>query len=221
MSDLSFRRVTEAVLTPNRRYRGLSADERRGERRSRLLEAAADLFGTDGYAATSIERLCARAGVTTRHFYEEFKGREDVLSALCEEIDRRTFTAVQSAVERAPGDAEARTRAVVATFVAQLLADPSRARIVLVESPASGPASENWRRTHRRYADFIRSQCELLAGKGLLPSRDFTLAATALVGAMNELLVAHCTGNSAASIGELTDELVRIFLVVEGGRRAQ
>ena len=127
MSDLSSRPVTEAVLTPARRYRGLSADERRSERRARLLEAAADLFGSDGYAATSIERLCARAGVTTRHFYEEFKSREDVLSALCEEMDRATFSAVQSAVEREPDDAEARTRAVVATFITQMLADPRRA----------------------------------------------------------------------------------------------
>ncbi len=213
--------MTEAVLNPARRYRGLSADERRRERRARLLEAAADLFAADGYAATSIERLCARAGVTTRHFYEEFKSREDVLSALCEEIDRMTFAAIQSAVEQAPDDAEARTRAVVATFITQMLADPRRARIVLVESRASGATSENWRRTHARYAEFIRSQCELLAGKGLLPSRDFTLASTALVGAMNELLVAHCTGTSMASIDELIDELVHIFLAVEGGCRAR
>jgi AcrR family transcriptional regulator len=220
MSDIASPFVTEAVLTPPRRYRGLSADERRSERRSRLLEAGSDLFAADGYAATSIERLCARAGVTTRHFYEEFKGREDVLTALCEEIDRTTFSAVQSAVERAPDDAEARTRAVVATFITQMLADPRRARIVLVESPASVRPSENSRRTHRRYAEFIRSQCELLADKGLLSRRDFTLASTALVGAMNELLVAHCTGYSVASIRELTDELVHIFLLVEGRRRS-
>ena len=216
MSDVWSRPVTQAVLTPARRFRGLSADERRRERRARLLEAAADLFGADGYAATSIERLCARAGVTTRHFYDEFKSREDVLSALCEEMDRMTFTAVQSAVEQVPEDAEARTRAVVATFITQMLADPRRARIVLVES-ASGPTSETWWRAHGKYAELIRSQCELLAGKGLLPSRDFTLAATALVGAMNELLLAHCAGHSVASIDELIDELVHIFLVVEGG----
>jgi AcrR family transcriptional regulator len=198
----------------------LSADERRSERRSRLLEAAAELFGGDGYAATSIERLCARAGVTTRHFYEEFKSREDVLATLCDEIERATFSAVQSAVERAPNDAEARTRALVATFITRMLADPRRARIALVESPASGRPSDNWRRTHGRYAEFIRSHCELLADKGLLPTRDFTLASTALVGAMNELLVAHCTGYSVASVRELTDELVNIFLVVEGGRGA-
>jgi AcrR family transcriptional regulator len=220
MSDVSSRPVTEAVLTPARRYRGLSADERRAERRARLLEAAAELFGADGYAATSIERLCARAGVTTRHFYDEFKSREDVLSALCEEMDRMTFTAVQSAVEQVPEDAPARTRAMVATFITQMLADPRRARIVLVES-ASGNTSENWWRAHGKYAEFIRSQCELLAGKGLLPSRDFTLASTALVGAMNELLLAHCTGYAVASIDELIDELVHIFLVVEGGCRAR
>jgi AcrR family transcriptional regulator len=124
-------------------------------------------------------------------------------------------------VERAPDDAEARTQAVVATFITQMLADPRRARIALVESPASGRPSENWHRTHGLYAEFIRSHCERLADKGLLPKRDFRLASTALVGAMNELLVAHCTGYSAASVRELIDELVHIFLVVEGGQRAQ
>jgi AcrR family transcriptional regulator len=211
--------VSEALLTQPRRYRGLSAEERRVERRHRLLQAGYELFGTDGFLATSIERLCGQAGVTTRHFYEEFTSREDVLGALCEEIARTTFAAVRTAVERAPDDAAARTRAGVATFATQLLGDPRRARILLVESLAIGVANHNHRQTHRQYAEFIQSECQRLADKGLLPERDFRLASMALAGATNELLVAHCTGGPVASIDELIDELVRIFLVVEGGRR--
>jgi hypothetical protein len=109
----------------------------------------------------------------------------------------------------------------VATFITQMLSDPRRARIVLVESLAISRPSDNRRRTHRQYAEFIRSEYELLAEKGLLPWRDFRLASTALVGATNELLVAHCTGGSVASIADLIDEVVRIFLVVEGGRSTQ
>jgi AcrR family transcriptional regulator len=208
--------VTEAVLTRARRYRGLSAEERRRERRRRLLAAGYELFGTDGYLATSIERLCGHAGVTTRHFYEEFTGREDVLNELCEEISRSTFAAVQLAVDGAPDDAASRTRAGVEMFVTRMLGDPRRARILLVESLAIGARNGDRRKAHRQYAELIQSECELLAEKGMLPKRDFTLASTALVGATNELLVAHCTGGCDAPIAEVIEELVRIFFVVEG-----
>jgi AcrR family transcriptional regulator len=181
-----------------------------------LLEAGYELFGTDGYLATPIERLCARAGVTTRHFYEEFKGREDVLSALCEAIARTTFATVQGAVDHAPDDAVSRTRAGVETFITELLSDERRARIFLVESLAIGAANGSRRETHRRYAAFIESELEALAEKGMLPKRDFRLLATALVGATNEVLVALCSGDCDTPIDELIDELVRIFLVVEG-----
>ena len=49
---------------PRRGYGGRSAAERRAERRERLLAAGLELFGTRGYAATSIERLCAAASVS-------------------------------------------------------------------------------------------------------------------------------------------------------------
>ncbi len=65
-----------------RTYRGRSPEERRAERRERLLEAGLKLFGGEGYAATSIERLCAHARVTARHFYEEFPTREALLLAV-------------------------------------------------------------------------------------------------------------------------------------------
>jgi AcrR family transcriptional regulator len=215
MSDIRSAAVTEAVLTP-RRYRGLSAAERRTERRTRLLEAGYELFGSQGYVATSIERLCAQAGVTTRHFYEEFTGREDVLSELCDEVSRTTFAAVQKALDHAPDDAASRTRAGVQTFVTQMLADPRRARILLVESLAIGGDNTNRRKAHRQYAELIQTECQLLADKGLLPKRDFGLVSTALVGATNELLVSYCTGGCDAQIPELIDELVHIFIVVEG-----
>jgi AcrR family transcriptional regulator len=56
-------------------YAGRSAQQRREERRNRLLSAGQDLFGGQGYRTTSIEALCTAAGVSTRAFYEEFSGR--------------------------------------------------------------------------------------------------------------------------------------------------
>ena len=45
-----------------RLYRGVSAAERRAERRERLLEAGLELFGTRGYADSSIRAISAQAG---------------------------------------------------------------------------------------------------------------------------------------------------------------
>ena len=55
---------TETVA--RRTYGGRSAADRRAERRERLLEAGLALFGTDGYATSSIEKLCTHAGTTGR-----------------------------------------------------------------------------------------------------------------------------------------------------------
>ena len=42
-------------------YAGRSAQQRREERRNRLLTAGQDLFGGQGYRTTSIEALCTAA----------------------------------------------------------------------------------------------------------------------------------------------------------------
>src|SRR5258705_353216 len=60
------------AAAPARRYAGASADERRDERRARLLAAGLDALGTDGHRATTVRGVCARARLTPRYFYESF-----------------------------------------------------------------------------------------------------------------------------------------------------
>ncbi|MGZ6827110.1 MAG: TetR/AcrR family transcriptional regulator, partial [Mycobacteriales bacterium] len=66
-------------------YGGRSEEERRADRRARLVAAGLELFGTEGWAGATIERLCAGAGVATRSFYEEFSSREALLRAVYED----------------------------------------------------------------------------------------------------------------------------------------
>src|SRR4051812_44502026 len=74
-----------------RSYGGRSADERDAERRQRLLDAAHDLIGTVGYAATTIEQICKRATVSTRHFYLRYSSKEDVFLDLYRSITEEAF----------------------------------------------------------------------------------------------------------------------------------
>src|SRR5687767_13409420 len=78
---------------PERRIRGRTLAERRSERRDAMLAAGLELFGTKGYAATTVEEVCRRAYVSSRNFYEEFENRLDLLVAVGEQIIAGAFVA--------------------------------------------------------------------------------------------------------------------------------
>ncbi|MGH9139492.1 MAG: TetR/AcrR family transcriptional regulator [Acidimicrobiales bacterium] len=182
--------VTTVERGAGRRYRQKSAEERRAERRTRLLDAALDAFGTRGYARTSIEELCTAASVSTRSFYEEFRGREDVLTELHDLINARVFDAVIAALESIPGDdVAARAEAGARAYFGTMTADPRWARIAVVESVGVSPAMEAHRRaTLERFAALIQAEADRLAAAGVVATRDFSLTARALVGVFLELL---------------------------------
>src|SRR5581483_8896362 len=80
-------RRSGAAERRSRRYASKTLDERREERRARLLAAGLDLFAANGFAGTTIEALCAAAGVSTRNFYEEFGSREALVVALHDDVN--------------------------------------------------------------------------------------------------------------------------------------
>jgi AcrR family transcriptional regulator len=57
---------------------------RKAEVRERILEAAFDLFLSQGIDATKIEDICERADVANRTFFNHFTSRQDMIRALAE-----------------------------------------------------------------------------------------------------------------------------------------
>jgi AcrR family transcriptional regulator len=173
-----------------RKYAGRSPEERRSERRERLLRSGLELFGTQGYPTTSIERLCSHARVTARHFYEEFPSREALLLAVFDRVMEGVMDATVRATQRAPVDVRSRVRSGVEAFVHAMLDDPRRARIACIEAVGASPEMERHRREWMRgFARHVEEQGKVLTQAGQAPQQDYYLGALMLVGGTNELIV--------------------------------
>jgi AcrR family transcriptional regulator len=195
-----------------RTYAGRSAADRRAERRERLLDAGLELFGTAGYAAASIEKLCTHAGVSTRNFYEEFASREDLLMALHDRIIEQAFQAVLGALsdgDEAP--LRERFQMAVRAFITTTASDPRWARLSYVEIIGVSNTVEKHRIAWReRWASFLVAEANRAVSRGEAPPRSFQLAAIALIGAVNELVHHWSISGGQGSLDDVIAEVVRV-----------
>jgi TetR/AcrR family fatty acid metabolism transcriptional regulator len=84
-------------LDPKRsksRPKGPVETQRNGRRRNperelRILEAALELFGQQGFEATTVSAICEAAGVSEATLYEYFESKEQVLFSIAERYTRR------------------------------------------------------------------------------------------------------------------------------------
>ena len=177
------------VIT-RRAYAGVASEQRRAERRQRLLDAALALFTTAGYRQTKIVQICADAGVSTRNFYEDFTGKEQVLLTLHDLINSAALARVRAALEAlASEDVVTRITVLLDAFVSTVTSDPRLPRLNYVEAVG---VSEELERQHQlwvtRWADFIEAEARHAATHGVAPDRDYRLTAIGLVGAITGLL---------------------------------
>jgi AcrR family transcriptional regulator len=176
--------------TSARRYSGRSVDEWKAARRERLLAAAVELFGTDGYTTTSVERLCTQAKVSTRHFYHEFQNKEAVLLAvhgqMIEVAVRSTGDALALTADAPVRD---RLNAAVDALLRPVMADLRRARISFVEVVGASPAVEEQRIAVRELLITSIAQVGASAvARGEIPKRDFRFLGLAFIGAVNTVV---------------------------------
>lgn len=207
-------------LRSRRRYRGRTPEQLAAERRQRLLDAALALFAERGYSATPIETLCATARVATRHFYEQFDGREALLRALFDDIFEHASREISAVLTDDSEDLDARVGDAIRAGMRYLLADPRRARIFCLESIGVSREMEAHRRARLRdVATLIRRYADALQASGLLPARNYALPAVALMGAVFEMIEEWLTTDTGLDADELTREAVLIFRAMIIGAR--
>ncbi|MBL1074913.1 TetR/AcrR family transcriptional regulator [Nocardia sp. 2] len=78
-----------APASPSRRggtWGGRTQEERRTERRARLIDAALRIWLENGWAAVTMRGVCTQAGLNDRYFYEHFTDRDELLAAVWDEV---------------------------------------------------------------------------------------------------------------------------------------
>ncbi len=204
--------------TSTRRYKGRTSEQLREERRERLLTAALELYSEKGYANTPIETLCSTAKVTTRHFYEQFKGKEELLAALFRHLVSEASDVIRTSLQDESLETPKQISHALRGFAHYMLEDPRRARIICLESVGVSASMERMRRKLvHAFARLISDYANSLAADGFLPERDYSMSAVAIVGAINELLVEWLVTDTGMSVDDLATEMVILFQALVQG----
>jgi AcrR family transcriptional regulator len=206
-------------VTGGRTYGGESAHDRAQRRRRQLLDAGRRCFGTEGYRATTLRRLCREARVADRYFYEEFAQLEDLLLAVYHDCLDRLERAVLDAVDAVGEDVERQAQAGMAAFFACVEDDPCLARVVWFEVLGVGPRVDA--AYLERTARFGTLLLALVEAQGLGPQSEAERRVTvqAVVGGVSQVVQAWVYAGFATPRAELVDPLVRFLLAVAAGTR--
>ncbi|RNL78306.1 TetR/AcrR family transcriptional regulator [Nocardioides marmorisolisilvae] len=174
----------------SRTYSGLSASERDAERRSRLLAAGRELIGTQGYAAVSVEKLCAASKVSSRHFYQLYENKEAAFLDVYDSITKQSLDSAVASLEATEGEPMMqRIPKAFLAYVGPMVEDIRAARIAFVEIMGASPLIEQRRLSYRELlVDLVVSEGAAAVQRGELVDRDFRFATLALTGAANAIV---------------------------------
>jgi AcrR family transcriptional regulator len=193
-----------AARRPSRRPTGARAREQmRRQQRLRLALAMIAAIDADGYRATRVADVIARAGVSRKTFYEHFDNKQDCLLWTFDVITAELVRRVDEAFRETDGWRE-RIEAAIGALFGSALQNPGALRLSLLEVASVGPAGiERRERVIRRFERFLHDALSLAPGEGTVPPA----VVKAIVGGFNRVLYRRVPGGDASELGGLIKDL--------------
>jgi AcrR family transcriptional regulator len=159
--------------------------------RRRIAEAAQQLFASEGYAVTSIDRIAQESGVAVRTVYSAFGSKREILSEICEAWLSRAQARERAEMVLAEPEPRRRLRRAV-EWLADLYAAGFDVVQILESASDEGPETQVLLRAKlagrdRVMNEFIRSLRPELAVP--LPEAQSMYRALATPGLYRELVI--------------------------------
>jgi TetR/AcrR family transcriptional regulator, cholesterol catabolism regulator len=157
-------------------------DEILAYKRERILEEAVKLFYERGFTGTTLDDIAAELGVTKPFIYTHFRGKVELLAALCKPTIELALAAVANAAART-GTPSDRLRIAITDFTKVVLQRQPNIAIYFREEKHLSPEALAEINVLRREFDHLLSDL-LLEGTatGEFEIQDHSLAALALGG---------------------------------------
>jgi AcrR family transcriptional regulator len=174
-----------------------------------LVAAARELFAKDGFAATSLDAVVAKAGVTKGALYHHFSGKRDLFAAVFSGEQAKLSEAIVEAYQRRQEPWEA-FEAGAAAFV-EACQEPGVQRIFLLDAPTA-LGWETIRRLESSSLGMMELGIERAIEAGSIETRPVKPLAHLLFGALCEsaMVVARAPDQRAA-LDEALAELHRLL----------
>lgn len=201
-------RVKMVVVTSTRPYRGIKPDDRRAERRGRLLDAGLSILGSEAEPeAATVRGVCRQSGVSARYFYESFSDRDDFVGAVYDWVIADLAATTQAAVTAAPPREQA--RAGMANIVRSIAGDARVGRLLFSAELADSVVV----RKRDESTTLLAMLLVQYVGQTLRVPEDEHIEATAhfTVGGVGQAVSAWLGGRIAMTADELIDHLASLL----------
>lgn len=192
-------------------YAGRTAEQRRAERRQRLIDAGFDLAGRDGVAAVKVRALCEHASLNDRYFYEHFRTVDELLAAILEDQAAALVGTVLNAIVAAPEGMRQRVECVVEACLDYVTGDPRRGRLI-VESQSTQALREKRGELIELMTSMFVDQTRELLGDDIADDRMTHLAAHTVTAGVADLVANWITGRVDVGRDELAEFVIAMIL---------
>lgn len=196
-----------------RAYGGISAEDRRAERRKRLLAAGRTAWAESGPAGVKVRGICALSGLNDRYFYEHFANREALLVAVADDVRDQLLAVMVEAGLTAEGAAFERLQAALQAFLDTVATDPDILRIVTSDTAGIPGLAERRHDVLTTIADLVVRYAPEIDDTERDPDQ-LRRAAMFITGGVNQLIEGWLDGVIAMTTTELAAECTRMCISV-------
>ena len=203
-----------ALAPRQRRWTGLSAQDRRQERRALLLDAALELLGSEGWDAMTVRSVLKRSRLNPRYFYESFGDLDQLAVAVYDRVVGELGAVVLAALgasRDAPAD---QVHAVVRGTVEFVDEDRRRGRVLYVEGLGNEALNRRRIETGRMVVAFLEATAAERRPSGQVVDNVGRVAASVLVGGFNQLLVDWLAGRMRIGREQLIEDATALFVAL-------
>lgn len=196
-----------------RSYGGVSAAERAADRRGRLIKATIAVLA-EGESGTTMTKICARAGLTERYFYESFASRDEALLVALDAVSDEIASAAVQAIEQTDGAPAQRVRAALTAVVSLLAAEPDKGRVAIIESTSTALLRVRRHTLLAAFAELVATESAALYGVEAWPVERARINGLVLAAGIAELIGAWLSGDVDLGQDELVEVASELFIAV-------